>query len=468
MAKDSNNNLILYPFKLVKPRGNLEDAGPMRSLLGYSSRAPAAHTFTNAREALDIECPPDAKHIEVWHKTDSYLGIRVASPRKRDGRSLRVWIARFKNGKKHTKQNLGRVSYMDYDEAHYQALRLKRIGAQRRDDVIVETLKEAYDSYRLIRNKDLSDATKADYAKAIEIVKDWHHRKIDSFVPQEITKRFTKIQTDIQKTSKAKEAGYDGSSTAISVMRLLRAIFNDAIANHIIKHNPVSALVRVGAFKRGPRKAKPIEFAKLPEFWRWLHHGSCHPSVRDYILISLFTGFRLSVLNDLKWDNYSSRLGTYKLMPDQRGNKTGQLVPMPLPSALVSGIFEPRFKDPNRDPVWILPSVRYSGSPVRSVRGSLIALSKDIKVKIGVHDLRRLSATICLRATNNFLVMKRLLTHNLSAAAEREATSSGYPSTEYNELLQAMELMVKYVLEIVGEARIEQTAPVKRIASTLS
>lgn len=419
-----------------------------------SSKRAASQTFTTYMEARVIKCPEGDKHIEVWHKTDSYFGVRVSAPRKRDGRSLQVWIVRFKSGNRHTKRTLGRVSHMDYDEAHYHALRWKRIGAQRSDDVIVDTLKEAYDAYMLLRGKSLSPATQADYAKAIELVKDWHHRKIDSFTPQEVTARFTRIQQDIANTKKARDVGYDGMATATSVMRLLRAIFNDAIANHVITHNPVSALVRMGAFKRRPRKAKPLEFEKLPEFWHWLHHGSCHPSVRDYILISLFTGFRLSVLNALSWDNYSSRTKTYKLLPEARGNKSKELVPMPLPR-LVIEIFEKRYKNRDESARWILPSARYEGQPVRSVRGSLARLSKEIGVKITVHDLRRLSATICLRATNNFLVMKRLLTHNLSAAAEREATASGYPSTEYDELLAAMEAMVKYVFKIVGEKYVE-------------
>jgi site-specific recombinase XerC len=449
MSKPPESTIIPFPSALAFPRGKLEDAAPMIALVGNSSRTAAAVTFTDAKTALAVECPEGKKHWEAWHKLDSYLGVRVASPRKRDGRALRVWIARYKDGSKHTKKVLGRCTHMDYDEAHYQALRCKRIGAARSDDVIVETLEEAYDSYIAVR-KTLSEAALADYKKAMAIVKDWKHRKIDSFTPKEMSDRFKKIKKDIQDTPKAKRVGYDGNSTAVSVMRLLRSIFNDAIANHIIRFNPVSGLVRTGALKRTPRKAKPLEFSKLPEFWRWLHHGTCQPVVRDYILIALFTGFRLSVMNDLKWDFYSSRMKTYKLLPETRGNKSKALVPMPLPSLVVE-IFERRYKERAPDDIYVLPSVRYQGEPVKSVRGSLKALSKAIGVKVNVHDLRRLSATICLRATNNFLVMKRLLTHNLNAAAEREATASGYPTTEYNELLSAMEAMVKYVFDAVGE-----------------
>jgi len=329
MSNEPKNNVVSFPSQLVKPRGNIEASSvkstplkkPSRmqkkqnlnleeqaarkaaraarrkelSLLGYRPRKVAELTFTTEREAKAVRCPPGLKHIEVWHKTDSYLGVRTAPPRKRDGRIHQVWIARFKNGSTHTKQNLGRTSHMTYDEAHYQALRLRRIGAERPDDVVVETLLEAYDSYCLLRKKDWSEATIADYDKAIAIVDDWHHRKIDSFRPQEITARFKKIAEEVAATKKAQEVGYDGIATAISVMRLLRTVFNDAIANHIIRHNPVSALVRSGVFKRRKRKAAPFSFRKIPEFWRWVH-SSTTGSVRDYILVGLLTGMRRSVL----------------------------------------------------------------------------------------------------------------------------------------------------------------------------
>ncbi len=174
MSNEPKNNVVSFPSQLVKPRGNIEASSvkstplkkPSRmqkkqnlnleeqaarkaaraarrkelSLLGYRPRKVAELTFTTEREAKAVRCPPGLKHIEVWHKTDSYLGVRTAPPRKRDGRIHQVWIARFKNGSTHTKQNLGRTSHMTYDEAHYQALRLRRIGAERPDDVVVETL----------------------------------------------------------------------------------------------------------------------------------------------------------------------------------------------------------------------------------------------------------------------------------------------------------------------------------------
>jgi integrase len=420
------------------------------SLTGKSSRAPAEVTFATSMEAKATQCPPGLKHIEVWHKTDTYFGVRTSSPRKRDGRCHQVWIARFKNGKKHTKQNLGRTSHMTYDEAHYQALRLRRIGAERPDDVIVETLKEAYDSYCLIRKKDWSQATIDDYAKAIAIIKDWHSRHIDSFRPKEITERFHKIAKEVAATKKAIEVGYDGVATAISVMRLMRTIFNDAIANHVIRHNPVSALVRSGVFKRRKRKAAPFSFHKIPEFWRWLHTRT-NGSVRDYILVGLLTGMRRSVLSSLQWKYYNDATGSYSLFPDQRGNKTRERINLPLPQYLIDQVFRPRFKNKKIDERWILPSVRYADEPCRSVKGALEGIEDIIGVRVTPQTLRRVTASTMQRATGDFLLVKRLLTHNIDTALEREMTSGDYVLTETDQLLEGMNKTVEYIFAAIGE-----------------
>jgi integrase len=358
---------------------------------------PESETFVTATEAKAIPAPTDKGHVEVWSKHDNWFGVRV-SKATAAGKVHRVWIARFKDGSKHTKRNIGRVFHMDIDEARNRAYLLRRIGANRSDDEVPVQVKGIYDTYRLLKGKEWSQATKDDYKKAFDMVPDWHNRRIDGFKAIEITKRFLKIAEDVKKKHKGKKAGWDGRSTAISVMRLMRVLFNYAKNHNMITFNPCDGLKSTGQMIPPPRKAKPMEFAKLPEFWRYIHE-KCLPSTRDYILTGLFTGMRLSVLNDMNWDNYSNRDKIYKLLPDTRGNKTRELVPMPLPTLLLKVVFEPRFKNKKDGEHWILPSVRYAGAPVRSIKGTLKAMSEALEINIGVHDLRRLSATIAYRAT---------------------------------------------------------------------
>jgi integrase len=451
--KTIDNVTSITKFKAskdTKPREIWENSSPMR-MTSLGVPIPDPETFVTAAEAKAIPAPTDKGHVEVWSKHDRWFGVRV-SKATAAGKVHRVWIARFKDGSKHTKRNIGRVFAMDIDEARNRAYLLRRIGANRTDDEVPVQVKGIYETYCMLKGGEWSQATKDDYEKAFKMVPDWHNRRIDGFKAVEITKRYLKIAEEIEKKHKNKKAGWNGRSTAISVMRLMRVLFNYAKNHNMITFNPCDGLKSTGQMKPPARKAKPMEFAKLREFWRYIHE-KCPPSTAHYILIGLFTGMRLSVLNDLNWDNYSHRDKTYKLLPDMRGNKTRQTINMPLPALLVKSVFEPRFKNKKDGERWILPSVRYADEPVRSIKGTLKAMSKELDIHIGVHDLRRLSATIAYRATRgDTLMVKRLLTHNLQKPEEREAAFSGYVSTEADQLRETMNLMVDYVYKAVGEA----------------
>jgi integrase len=407
-----------------------------------------AVTFQSEQDALNIPAPANVRHVEVWNREDTWMGIRVSRPKK-SGHVLRVWICRYKKGKKHTKQNIGRVEYMRYDRARHEAFRLFRVGKEAPDDIVVPTLMEAYESYCKDRVAGWSPATIADYKKAIGLVDEWHDTLIDRITAKHISEKFDSIMGDVAQSDRAKKTGYTGKTTAVSVMRLLRAIFNDAVADGAVVVNPVAPLVRKGRMKRERRKASAIKVKDWPKLWLWLKAQDGR--TRDYIVIGLFTAMRLEVLNSLRWDRYDDTQRSYLLEPDQRGNKTGERVPIPLPDYVVENILRPRWKAKGEDDVWILPSPRYPGKPMRSIRNALDRLLKDTGIDVTVHDLRRTSASLALRATNSMLIVQRLLTHNLQSALERDTLSSGYVRTEEDVLMDAMNAMVQFLMNIVGD-----------------
>jgi hypothetical protein len=55
------------------------------------------------------------------------------------------------------------------------------------------------------------------------------------------------------------------------------------------------------------------------------------------------------------------------------------------------------------------------------------------------------------RATGDFLLVKRLLTHNIDTALEREMTSGDYVLTETDQLLEGMNKTVEYIFAAIGE-----------------
>jgi integrase len=88
---------------------------------------------------------------------------------------------------------------------------------------------------------------------------------------------------------------------------------------------------------------------------------------------------------------------------------------------------------------------------MRSIRNALDRLLKDADIDVTVHDLRRTSASLAVRATNSMLIVQRLLTHNLQSALERDTLSSGYVRTKEDVPLDAMNAMVQFLMNIVGD-----------------
>jgi integrase len=112
-------------------------------------------------------------------------------------------------------------------------------------------------------------------------------------------------------------------------------------------------------------------------------------------------------------------------------------------------VFKPRLKDKKLGDCWIIPSTRYADQPMRSIRGSLDAMKTATGCHVSPHDLRRTYATIALAALGDMTMVRRLLTHDLSASHARMATTAGYVITSELDYRRMVEKVGK---KIVTEA----------------
>jgi hypothetical protein len=155
---------------------------------------------------------------------------------------------------------------------------------------------------------------------------------------------------------------------------------------------------------------------------------------------------RGSVAGALQWSNLVEEGGrfAYKMLPDQRGNKTRKLVPVPVPTLIVQRVILPRRQSPTAHKTWIIESPKHRGKPLKSIRGSLLALKKDTGISISLHDLRRTITSAVVR-TSDLTTARRVLTHSLGTYEGRNATSGGYFVSDYEDMLRAMNRAVRYI-----------------------
>jgi integrase-like protein len=409
-------------------------------------------TFKTEAEALAIPAPVKKTHIEHWHASDSCFGMRIMRARARDGKTTRRWLARYYEGGRDFRINLGAVGRLTWDKARLAAL-TKRVDVQSRRElgIVPPTFSEAYRKYTGgKRQRRWSPDTRADYAKKYELLEPFiGDMRVDQITSADVQRTYDGIESRISRgipkpgaKARKKSRWQTGASSAVAALNLAKTVLN---TQKFLKENPFEELQDEGVFQRREPRTSQVTSVQLPIFWRWLHQDA-HPAVRDLLLCTLCMSLRASVAGSLSWDNLVEDQGRYAYLmhPDQRGNKTRLIAPVPVPSLIVERVILPRWESPTKHKTWIIESPKKSGHPLKSIRGSLMRLKKDTKIDITLHDLRRTITSAVVR-TSDLTTARRVLTHSLTAFEDRLATTGNYFVNDYDDMRRAMNRAVKYI-----------------------
>jgi hypothetical protein len=409
-------------------------------------------SFSTAREAMQLLCPPEKPFAEYYHSSCGYLGIRVMRA-KRNGDVRKTWIVRYRDAdRKDQKTSILAASEKTFEEARYQAMKIRRDADHRRDSGLpaVPTLLQAYADYKAGGAKRWSKSTIKMYDKAGKYFLRFGFTKANKVTPKHMDDLIRDIKASVQAryhSFKKPTVKIDGEASALEAMRIVRAIYKDLMADGVVRYSPVAKLARQGYFDRQSPKSDAIHRDELPKFWDWLHQ-STHVSTRDYILVGLFMAFRRSLIGNLTWENVDAATRTYIIDASAEGNKAKKEIPFPIPAYLWDTVFEPRMRSENKHPVWVIPSPKKVGQPLKSIRGALKAMQALTHIKLSVHGLRRTSGTLMHAATGSELLAVRLLTHRLDAAGSRGTNTAGYVITTDKDLREAMDKMVAFALDL--------------------
>ena len=321
-----------------------------------------------------------------------------------------------------------------------------------------KTLGQVYESYKSVRKSGWSDTTIEDYEKKWAYVEAFGlaRKKVNAVREDDVIELQTFVLGVVQANSPVDPDGKpirNGQASAVAVLRLVKILFNSLVRRGAVTSNPLGEMVEAGLFRKNEPRSRMIKAKDLPIVWHWLHHEA-HPAVRDYILCALLLGLRSSVAGSLRWDNLVEQDGKwiYIMRADQKGNKRRQEIPIPVPTYLADIVIKPRLASPTKHATWIIESPKRRGHPMKSIRGSMSALESKTKIKLSMHDLRRTIATFAHKATDP-LTARRILSHSVMAAIDRQATSAGYIIQTIDDLRDGMNKTVDYILKIIDDAK---------------
>ncbi len=200
-----------------------------------------------------------------------------------------------------------------------------------------------------------------------------------------------------------------GHFIANRVLGTLRAAINHAIREHELDIPNPAASIRFYAEPSRTRRLKPEE---LPQFFQAV---LAEPSdgIRDYVLLSLYTGARKANVLSMRWDQLDMQTGVWTIPHGEA--KSGVELQVVLPQA-AQEILHKRRAD--QEGPWVFPGKAPSGHLEQPESGWRRILKRAGLENLRIHDLRRSLASYQLDTGAPLEVIQKTLGHGNRAATE--------------------------------------------------
>jgi integrase len=211
--------------------------------------------------------------------------------------------------------------------------------------------------------------------------------------------------TDLHQTLGRK----NGHHQANRVLALLRAAINRAIREHELNlHNPAIAIT----FYREARRSRRLHLEELPAFFQALDEEP-NRSLRDFLLLALFTGARKSNLLHMRWEHVSLERGLW-IIPAEDSKSNCEL-----PVVLVERVLQILIA--RRSQVvgpWVFPG-RNPRNPMTNPNvGWIRILQRAGLTGLRMHDLRRSLASFQIDTGTPLEVIQKTLGHESKTTTE--------------------------------------------------
>lgn len=295
------------------------------------------------------------------------------------------------------------------------------------------TLQEALNAY-LDARKDLKPSTIKKYRDIARL-----------YFPDWTAKPWLAITGDMVER-RHKHIGQRAPAMANYVMRALRAVLNFAIAKYkaadgrpLTTENPVRQITQTRAWFKVKRRRTHIKPSDLPAWFNAVNAlgeddgTALNATMRDYLLLLLFTGLRRNEAAALTWDSVDME-GRILTVAE---TKNGEEHTLPLPDFIYSMLAQ-RKKDA------ISPYV-FAGrgaDHIKEAKRAKERVTKESSVPFILHDLRRTFITVAESLDIPAYSLKRLLNHRIN-----NDVTADYIQITLERLRMPMQKIADYILK---------------------
>lgn len=295
------------------------------------------------------------------------------------------------------------------------------------------TLQEVMDQYLSVRNL-RPNSIRAYRFMVPRCLGDWLDLPVVAITRDMVEQR----HIELRRTTKQ---GTSGEAQANTVMRLLGTLLNFAAANYevdgrpIILVNPVRRLSHNRRWYQEPRRQTIVPDHKLNPWFETVM-SLRHETVKDYLLLLLFTGLRRNEAATLRWDDID--LESKVLTVRAEVAKNGKEHRLPL-SDFLQELLARRHAE-RGESEYVFPGRGNKHHLVDSdhvIRG----VAKDSGCRFMIHDLRRTFLTVAERLALTYVILKKLANHS-----GKNDTTFGYVVVDVERLREPMQKITNELL----------------------
>lgn len=305
------------------------------------------------------------------------------------------------------------------------------------------TLNEVFEDY-LKSRKSLKPKTLYDYKRVLRTAfANYRHKPLLSITKDKVIKLHTILGEE------------HGEAYANLAMRVLRALFNFAAAQYedaqgrsFILENPVKRLSQTRAWYRVERRQSYIKSYELAPWYQAVVQLT-NETLRDYLLLVLFTGLRRQEAAQLTWEQIDLRAKTLTIID----TKNNQKHTLPLSTFIVDLLSQ---RQKNTSNQYVFPGTGKSGYIIEP-RKQTAKVIEATGIYFTIHDLRRTFITVAESLDIPAYALKRLLNHKMN-----NDVTAGYIVTDVERLRKPMQLITDYILSVIG---MQSSADIKLLHS---
>jgi len=309
------------------------------------------------------------------------------------------------------------------------------------------TLGQVLDDYCQLRDT-LKESTIQGYRRVIErCAGEWLKLPIREITPEMVLDLYQSLsnidRSDLDEANRRKS--WDGKAQAAQLMRVLRALFNFAEERYehngksLITINPVKKLGKINkGWNKVVRRDSVIQPHQFKEWYQALGKVT-NPTIKDYLLLLMFTGLRKDEAATLRWANVHLNGKPPTLTVTDTKNGTKHTIPL---SSYVHELLKARRKQAGNE--FVFPGKGNIGHIVE-IRKQTKKMVLELDHYFMCHDLRRTFTSVAERVNLGEYTKKRLLNHKTTSDV-----THGYIHLTVDDLVQPMQEISDFMEENMG------------------